>query len=281
MSTVAKILVVVNLVLAGAFLASASNFLGQEDDWKVRYERIDADYKQQLQDKNAELAAAKSENSNLLSQNRTVQNQLAEVKKEAQEVRQQNDLLKESFNQASTQLTTATAALKAAQETIQQQRTLIDGLNQERAALAQAKASAIQAKEAAVRNLNEKEVQFGNLLEAKQALEARIEELKNQLRSAQLTAETAVAKGGAGDVPMDQPAHLGQILDVDNEANIAVISLGAEDGVRAGFRYTVSRGSEYVAMIEITDVQAKQSAGRAIKGLQKAPIQRGDRVMTR
>jgi hypothetical protein len=34
-------------------------------------------------------------------------------------------------------------------------------------------------------------------------------------------------------------------------------------------------------MIEITDVQAKQSAGRSIKSLQKVDIQRGDRVMSR
>ena len=38
MNTVAKILIVVNLVLAGAFLASAGNFLGQMDHWKNKYE---------------------------------------------------------------------------------------------------------------------------------------------------------------------------------------------------------------------------------------------------
>ena len=62
---------------------------------------------------------------------------------------------------------------------------------------------------------------------------------------------------------------------------MAIISLGAEDGVRPGYRYTVSRGSQYVGMIEITDVQAKQSAGRSIKSLQKIDLQRGDRVMSR
>ena len=116
----------------------------------------------------------------------------------------------------------------------------------------------------------------------KQALSAQLEDTKHKLRAAQLTAETAVSRaGGAGDVPMDQPAHAGQILSVDNSANVAIISLGAEDGVRPGFRYTVSRGNQYVTMIEITDVQAKQSAGRSIKTLQKADIQRGDRVMSR
>ncbi len=61
---------------------------------------------------------------------------------------------------------------------------------------------------------------------------------------------------------------------------MAVISLGSEDGVRPGYRYTVSRGSTYVGVIEITDVQARQSAGRAIKSLQKENLQRGDTVVS-
>ena len=47
--------------------------------------------------------------------------------------------------------------------------------------------------EAAIRNLAEKEQQFENLMAQKQALEAQLEDTKNQLRSAQLTAETATA----------------------------------------------------------------------------------------
>ena len=84
-----------------------------------------------------------------------------------------------------------------------------------------------------------------------------------------------------GDVPMDQPDHAGQVLSVDSGANAVVISLGSDDGVELGFRYTVSRGSQYVAMIEITDVGAKESAGRSIESLQKTDIQLGDRVMSR
>ena len=37
MSTVAKVLVVLNLVLAVAFLGFASSYLGQQDTWKTKY----------------------------------------------------------------------------------------------------------------------------------------------------------------------------------------------------------------------------------------------------
>lgn len=282
MNTVAKILIVVNLVLAGAFLASAGNFLGQMDHWKNKYELETADLLEQLDQKQILIDKERKEKADLITQSNAMDTQREAAVVEATKARQQADLLKEAHNQASTQLTQATAALEKAQDTIKSNQQLIDALQGERAKNSEALRVAQDAKEAAIRNLAEKEQQFENLMAQKQALEAQLEDTKHQLRSAQLTAETAVSKaGGAGDVPMDQPAHDGQILAVDSGANVAIISLGAEDGVRPGYRYTVSRGSQYIGMIEITDVQAKQSAGRSIKSLQKVDIQRGDRVMSR
>ena len=282
MNTVAKILIVVNLVLAGAFLASAGNFLGQMDHWKNRHEIDTAELQTQIDDLTRNLADEKAKSALVMTQSREMEGQVKRAEEEAAQTRIQNDLLKEAHNQSSTSLTQATAALEQAQATIQSNRQMIDALQNERAANSEALRVAQDAKEAAIRNLSEKEQQLENLLAAKQALEAQLEATKHQLRSAQLTAETAVSRaGGSGDVPMDQPAHAGQILSVDGDANVAIISLGSEDGVRPGFRYTVSRGSQYVTMIEITDVQAKQSAGRSIKSLQKVDIHRGDRVMSR
>lgn len=85
----------------------------------------------------------------------------------------------------------------------------------------------------------------------------------------------------SGVVPVEQPVHDGQVLSVDSSANAVVISLGSVDGVQFGFRYTVSRGSQYVATVEITDAQTKRSAGRSIKSLHKLDIQVSDQVMNR
>lgn len=282
MNTVAKILIVVNLILAGGFLASAATFLEKQDLWKDQYTNKVAEMQAVVDVKDAKIVDLDSKYAQVTEQSRVMQEQLGKATQEASDARQQADLLKEAFSQASQQLTNATAALEKAQATIDSNRQLIDSLQSERAALATSKRAALEAKEAAVRNLAEKEIQFENLMAQKQALEARVESLVNELRGAQLTAETAISKaGGAGDVPMDQPHHMGQILTVDTGANVAVISLGSEDGVRPGFRYTVSRGNNYITLLEITDVQARQSAGRSIKSLQKSDIQRGDRVMSR
>ncbi len=76
-----------------------------------------------------------------------------------------------------------------------------------------------------------------------------------------------------------QPLHEGTILAADPEANRYVISLGVEDGVRGGFTYIVARDGQYVATLEIDDVQAKQSAGRLVPDLSKEAARRGDKVL--
>ena len=50
--------------------------------------------------------------------------------------------------------------------------------------------------------------------------------------------------------------------------------------MKAGYRYTISRGSQYVAQIEITTAEAKQSAGRILKATQKGPVRPGDEAAT-
>ena len=279
MSTVAKILVVVNLVLAAAFLMSASNFLGRQENWRRKWDKLDVETKAQiasLLEKNKE---AGEQFDALDQQTRAVQASNQGLKKENNQLNSQNDLLKQSWQETSSQLTRAAAALQKSQETIKSNRELIDGLQTERGTLREAVQAALEQKEAAVRNLNEKEIQFENLLTEKQALESRIEELKNENRSLRLSAENAIAKlGSNADTPLDQPDLLGQVIAVAPEGDLAIISLGAEDGVKRGFRLTISRGQKFVGELEITRVEAKQAAGRVNPTLSAGPIQRGDRV---
>ncbi len=282
MSTVAKILVVVNLVLAGAFLASASNHLGQQETWKTKHDAAVADYEQKLAEKDKVNASLKATNDALVAEDNDIKQSNSALKKENETVRAQNDLLKTGITEFQSQNDRLTAAVQTAQETIKSLRDMNAGLQNERATLADQVRAALDQKEAAIRSRNETEVQNETLLATKQQLESNIEDLKTQLNSAHLTAENALSNGGgAAGTAMDQPAQTGMVLMSDPSTNVAVISLGAEDGVRRGFRYTVSRGSQYVTTLEITDVEAKQSAGRSVKDLQKSPIQKGDRVMSR
>ncbi len=81
------------------------------------------------------------------------------------------------------------------------------------------------------------------------------------------------------DEELRRPGASGaRVLATDGRANVHVISLGAEDGVKLGSTYGVSRGSEYIGTLKITHVQAKQAAGSSVAELPRGDIRRGDRV---
>lgn len=280
MSTVAKILIVVNLILAGAFLASASNFLGQQENWKFRHDQTQETLEAEIESWKGKHQQVNDDYGVLETQANETRSLNAKLDNHNKNLRAQNDLITGQQAKTSDQLTRAALALEKAQETIQAQRQMIDGLQSERNTNLDAVRASLQAKEAAVRNLNEKVVQMETLLAEKQALESRIEDLKQENNSLRLTNENVLAMLPEGaDVPTDQPALMGQVVAVDG--NLAIISLGAEDEVRPGHKFTVSRGSEYIGQIEITDVEARKSAGRAVSVLLRKPIQAGDRVSSR
>ena len=87
----------------------------------------------------------------------------------------------------------------------------------------------------------------------------------------------ALARSGATVPAAEQPAQRAKVLAADNDANVVVISVGAEDGVKVGFTYTVSRGNSYVATLKITKVDAKLSSGSVSLG--KSPVAANDDVM--
>jgi len=78
----------------------------------------------------------------------------------------------------------------------------------------------------------------------------------------------------------DSPILEGRVLAADNGADVVVISRGSEDGVRVGSRYTISRGVEYITLIEIIDLEDHKAAGRSVRGLRRKDVVPGDRVMS-
>lgn len=107
-------------------------------------------------------------------------------------------------------------------------------------------------------------------------LEERLQQLTEDytqattvLRAHDLTKDTPV-----GNIP---PAARGEVLAVNTD--MIEISLGGDDGIKAGHTVMVSRGDKFLGRAQITQVKPDRAVGR-IK-YRNAPIQEGDRVQTK
>lgn len=72
------------------------------------------------------------------------------------------------------------------------------------------------------------------------------------------------------------PLPNAKVLGVKPEIDAIVISIGANAGVKPGYRFTVSRGADFVASAEVDKVYAEMSLAKVVN--KKGEIQMYDDV---
>lgn len=281
MSVFAKIMVVVNLILAALFLAAAGTLHGATEDYKAQL----AKEKEGRAGDNSKSAALLQERDASLT---TVRGQLgvassradvAEVKaKTAEEsaaaVNAENAKLKandEQIRAANAELTKTTGDLTKRNET----------LSNELATAQAEKKQALEKASTLEENLERERARGDNAEKSLAAAEATNKQLTEQLDKT--TVELQAYKKtypSLGTTAMTKAVN-GVISAGDAKADVWVLSVGSKDGVEVGYEFTVSRGSSYVSVLVVDAVYPNYSSARTKSGTKKADAQPGDSVSTR
>ncbi len=92
------------------------------------------------------------------------------------------------------------------------------------------------------------------------------------------TAASALLNAGIKDYDDVPPTDLkGEILAVNN-SQLVVVSVGRDDGLRAGHKLEVYRGGQYLGRIEIKKIEDDRAIGQILASFRKGYIQAGDKV---
>jgi hypothetical protein len=277
MSTVAKVFVVLNFLLAALFLGSASALLGHSDHWKARHASDTTKLTAELTTTKGRVTALESDLAKAQSDKNIADSAAAERKREAETLQTQNATLKEKFDSLLAAHGAATRALQIAQATIDNTQKLVNTLQESRKTDIDALTKALEEKNAAVKMQNALEANLADITTQMKDTLAKLSVSETSLQRANFTIsdwERRYPGGGASEQPYQQ----GKVLTADAANNIVVVSLGSEDGVKVGFKYTVSRGNQFIATVTVTSTQAKMAAGKVTLG-SGTPMP-GDDVMT-
>ncbi len=280
MSNVSKFLIVLNLILAGVFLGTASNFLGQKDHVQRELELMVDKWKQAHGASDIELKAQREQGNRLGAENSDLKARFSAAEATAQAKNSENQQLAANIASQGMALNNATAALAAQNATIKAYEETIKSLQDERTIVHQSRDAEKDARVKAEAVQAQLQRQLDDETGAHKAAQGELAAANAKVQSLEAEAEAyRVQYGQQGTV---QPAIApGKVLAVDNGMGLVVVSLGEEDGVKNGYEYIVSRGNQYVATIKITDVQAKKSTGLVVNGMQKQPISANDTVLGR
>jgi septal ring factor EnvC (AmiA/AmiB activator) len=281
MSMFAKIMVVVNFILAVAFLAAAGTLLGAAEDYKSKFEGFqksalaeEAALKDQVtaatnkaneagarfneaeKTKSAaegQVKVLQDSNSQLNSANTQTRADLDKLTQAQTDLQGKNTDLNKQLESTRSELATSEAGRK---EAMDKNKALSDDI----ARLTQDKETAEKALAAAA--VKEKDLSEQN--DSQATLIARYKQEKGPLSGGKVSADIK-----------------GVVSAVDNKVDIYVISVGSKDKVEAGDEFTVYRGSQYVSTIIIDKVFPNMASGSTKPGTKKMDVMAGDECATR
>lgn len=280
MSNVAKFLIVLNLILAGVFVGSAANYLGQKDFVQQRLEGERDELSKQLGTLKGEYATLDGKNKELSAANSALSEKSSVLDSTRTQLKGEVDRLAAAHAELTKNHGHAVQALDALNNTIKTMQDQIKTLSSERDAQVKKAEAADEARLKAEAVLSQAKQQLDAETAAKNDAMAQVADTNRKNQELQAEVEGWRTRfpgaGGGAAQPAIPPA---KVLAADNSMDIVVISVGESSGVQRGFQYVVSRGNKYVATIKITDVQADKATGMVVKGLKAVAINPGDAVI--
>lgn len=281
MSTLTKILVVLlslfSIFLCGmmvSYVGSANNYKGLHDKLKLENQAIQSQARQ-----SQALYAEQVEKSKLLEEKLNLQiqslqernNQLAADLQKTDRLSQEYQSRSESWKGVMTgfeqSVATMLDSLKLTQDQLEKSRSqnIKDQkeLNQITADLYEK-----------IVELQRLESERRRLLEQKTDLEKRLAQSNGNIVGSTVTQVTDMAK--PADVPVSASIK-GLIMEIDQ--SLVTLSVGSADGVTRGMVFHVTRGSEFLCNVTVTDVDINKCAGVLDMVQQQPKI--GDMVSTK
>lgn len=284
MSAITKILVVVLVVFCVAFSMASISLIAQQDNWKSLAE----DYRQEAQISAAHqrsfAAAHAAELASIRDQARARLDRIDELEQsmqdQAQSLAQHEGTIaqitadRRSADALAQRLTNELGIAQESRKRIDEQRGQLENRNIE------LERRNIDLNE----RVNELSSQVAVLVQKQRQQDQQINILQDE--NQKLSQKTGIAPGApfepvlrgvAPRQPMGAAKINGRVVAVDGDH--VTISVGSNDNVGKGMVFVVSRGSQYVGDVEISDVEPDLAAGRLVSSSRGVSPQKGDSVV--
>jgi len=281
MSVVAKILVVLNLFLAIGFLGASATFLGVQENYKVQLAETSARMQTEIDDLTAQKQKLGKDLSDqrALSAEKQANNEGLTAKLEQQ--LQEMGTLKEGHNQLLGQFELLSQTAKDLKDSINTLSADKDRLIKEKDGAIGEKRTAVDEKNNAVTEQKRLENEILGFQDQVAELEKRLTATATRLEDTDLV--VALYRAEFGDIARAKgmKAIAAVVAGSNPDLNIVLLTVGRDDGVELGYKFTIYRNNEYVATVVVDKVEKDHCSGYSQKEVERLPITVGDKGTTR
>lgn len=284
MSTLGKILIGLNLVLAAAFFGWAANATKTNQQWREKHQAVSDEYAKTKAELNTEvdkLKAAKIAG----------EKDLALLRGDVDKAKNDKERIQGELNDASTRLAALQADVtkfSATFDGMASDKTRLQG-DKDKAEKAQRDAEAAKTEAEAKRDEAEK-VASGLKLDLEKAnnMIADLEKTRTGLEKDKASLETSLAtlQANTGANISDfapVPEITAAVLEVSNEVEPGLIALnaGSSKGVKRGHTFAIFNGKTYKGQARVEFVHPEMSSAIIVNKVKGETIKQGDSAATR
>jgi len=280
MSTFAKIMVVVNFVLAIAFLAAAGTLHGAADSWRSKHDQARKDLQQQIDNLDAQYKGKVGELDEARRQSQALEGRASAAEAVQKQQAESNAALMREVENKTAEITQLIAANNSATTALNDAQKQIESLNGKLATSESERKQALDAQSTVQENLDRETQRADSAEQALAAAQAANQKLTDDLDSANTAIGAFEAHFGKLPEGITVKAVRGVVQAASAKDDVYVISVGSKDDVKVGYEFTVSRGSHYVSTIVIDSVWPNHATGHTKNGMRKMDVQAGDSVAT-
>jgi len=272
MNLVGKIFVVLILIMSVVFMAMSMAVYATHRNWKEAAEKVKMQ-RDAAQAKNDQLKVELERLDKTLSAEKTDrEQQIAKLETERLELIRERDEMQTRLAQLVGQNRELTGTVGATQQRLS---TLIAEVGQLRKKILGAQRQRDQAFDKVVQKTDTLHQTFGNLVKAKE----REKQLIGQVaRYTQLLDDNNIDPNAP---PKGLPPKVDGKVTAVSRGNLIEISVGSDDGLRAGHTLEVFRGRSYLGRARVLRTSPDRAVAKLLKSYRKGIVQKGDRVATR
>lgn len=286
MSLLGKILIVIQAILALLFLGVQGTLYYHTNDWRTAYERTTKRYKKVVEGKNEQVRQLEGDLSERDKALRTARETVSLYKGE---IKHLEDKVKDEAN-AKKDLRGDYDELKRSHQTIvgtiqekdSQISEYLDRISQLEDNLKEATQNQELAEAQVARLLQQRTALEKDLAEAREAyVKANQKALDQQLVLEELKRQGIPVTSVVGNFPPPPPIR-GKVAGVDAsvQPSLVLLTVGADDGVKRGYTFTVYRGSQFVGKVLVSRLMADSCGCRVLFTAPGQSIQQGDNAAT-
>jgi hypothetical protein len=287
-NTLSKVFVVVNLVFAVAFCFMTLTLYSKRVDFKDKWQQEITLHDQTKENMNSQVDSLTKEKATLTEALNGSKRNIKELTEQNANV--QGDLLQrgEELFDVKSKLSLLIERGTAKDEELKRRHDQIDRMHK----IVLKQQQALEVAKANLRNAQNQRIEMENELNnSRQQLVAVQKEksrLEKDLHHNSWIIQTLMDHGvpvreivWSGEPTGPVSPIQGKVLAVRSEVNLVMLSVGSDDGVKKGFRFTVYRGEDYVGKIEVEKVFSDMSSARILTDWTRKSIKENDDASTR